>query len=341
MKLSHLARTTAVLAAIGLTVTACGSNGDGGAADEGGAEGESYSIGISQYVSHPALDATAAGFKEAFETAGAEVTWDEQNSQADQGTMNNISGNFAQSDHDLIFAIATPSAISAATAITDRPIVFGAVTDPVDASLVADWEAPGGNVTGVSDMNPVHEQLELLQQIAPDAETVGIVYSSAESNSVVQVEAARDAAEELGLELVERAITNTNEVQQGVQALGDVDAIYVPTDNTVVSGLESVLSYGIDQQIPVISADTDSVERGAVATYGIDYHAQGVQAGEMALRILQGESEPADTPVETVPSEDLEVVVNQEAAEQMGITLPEDLLTDARDVADAEGEDEE
>lgn len=333
MKPTHLIRITAVLAAVGLGATACGSDGGNGGDSGDGGDAESYAIGISQYVSHPALDATTEGFQDAFDEAGVEVEWDVQNAQSDQGTMNNISGNFAQSDLDLVFAVATPSAIAAASSITDRPIVFGSVTDPVDANLVEDWDAPGGNVTGVSDMNPVQDQLELLTEIAPDAESVGVVYSSAESNSVVQVEAAREAANELGLELEESAITNTNEVQQGVEALSGVDAIYVPTDNTVVSGLESVLSFGIDHQIPVISADTDSVERGAVATFGIDYQAQGVQAGEMALRILQDGEEPANVPVETVPTESLETVVNTDAAEQMGVELPEDLTSEARDVA--------
>ena len=322
MRLS-LTRTLALTAVAGLTLTACGSDAGGG--------DDSYKIGISQYVTHPALDSAREGFKEAFEDAGIDVDWDEQNAQADQGTVNNISGNFNQdSDMDLVLAIATPSAITAATTVQDKPVLFAAVTDPVDAKLVQSWDEPGGNVTGVSDMNPVKEQLELIQRITPDVKTIGIVYSSAESNSVVQLDAAKKAAEELGLEIKESAITNTSEVQQGVQSLGDVDAIYVPTDNTVVSGLESVIGYGEDRQIPVYAAESDSVERGAIATYGLNYRAHGKQAGEMAIKVLKDGKKPADLPVETAPSDELVITVNEEAAKAMGVEIPQDVLDEAQ-----------
>lgn len=322
MRLS-LTRTLALTAVAGLALTACGSDAGGG--------DDSYKIGISQYVTHPALDSAREGFKEAFEDAGIDVDWDEQNAQADQGTVNNISGNFNQdSDMDLVLAIATPSAITAATTVQDKPVLFAAVTDPVDAKLVQSWDEPGGNVTGVSDMNPVKEQLELIQRITPDVKTIGIVYSSAESNSVVQLDAAKKAAEELGLEIKESAITNTSEVQQGVQSLGDVDAIYVPTDNTVVSGLESVIGYGEDRQIPVYAAESDSVERGAIATYGLNYRAHGKQAGEMAIKVLKDGKKPADLPVETAPSDELVITVNEDAAKAMGVEIPQDVLDEAQ-----------
>ncbi len=338
----HLMKVTALTGAAALALTACG-NGDGG----GDGDGESYSIGVTQIVSHPSLDAARDGFKSAFEEADVEVDWDEQNAQGEQATATNIAGTFANDDKDLVLAVATPTAQAAAQAITDTPIVFTAVTDPEEAGLVDSWEEPGGNVTGTSDMNPVQEQLELLQELDPDAETVGIVYSSGEANSQVQVDMAKEAAEELGLEIEEATVTNSSEVQQGLQSL-DSDAIYVPTDNVVVSALETVIQYGEDNELPILAAEGDSVTRGAVATYGINYEALGKQAGEMALRILQDDEDPASMAVEE--QTELELYVNPEAAEAQGIDLSEDLLdradvvvgedVDAQDPAEA-GEEEE
>lgn len=252
MKTNTLLKTSAAAAAFGLLLTACGS-------DEGGAEGngdESYSVAIAQYVAHPSLDATAQGMKDVFEEADADIEVEEQNAQADQATMNNIVGTYGGDDNlDAVLPIATPVAIAAATSITETPIIFSAVTDPVDAGLVPDWETPGENITGVSDMNPVDEQLQLILDVVDDVDVIGIPYSSAESNSVVQVEAANDAADALGIEIQEVAVTNTSEVAQGVESFSDVDAIYVPTDNTVVSGLETVISYGVDNQVPVFAAE--------------------------------------------------------------------------------------
>lgn len=331
-------RLSAAVAATALMLTACG--GDSEAEDTEGAAGEeggSYSIGITQFVTHPSLDEARDGFKAAFEDAGLEVEWDEQNAQADQATASNIAGTFASSDLDLIHSIATPTSQAAAQAITDKPIVFSSVTDPVEAGLVESWEEPGANITGASDLNPVMEQFELLQEIAPEAETVGIVYSSGEANSEVQVELAQEAAEELGLEIQEATISNSSEVQQGVESL-DVDAIWVPTDNAVVSALESVLQYGQQNSIPVIASEGDSVIRGSVATYGLNYADLGRQAGEMAIRILEDGEDPATMAVETL--EELELVVNPEAAEAMGVELDQELL-DRADVVVGEDVDAE
>lgn len=340
MKRNTLLKTSATAAALGLFLTACGAD-DGGTngGTEGNGEGESYSVGIAQYVAHPSLDATAQGMKDVFEEADAEISVDEQNAQADQATMNNIVGGYGGDDLDAVLPIATPVAIAAATSITDTPIIFSAVTDPVDAGLVPDWETPGENITGVSDMNPVEEQLQLIVDVVDDVEVIGIPYSSAESNSVVQVDAANEAADALGIEIQEVAVTNTSEVAQGVESFSGIDAIYVPTDNTVVSGLETVISYGIDNQIPVFAAESDSVERGAVGTYGLNYYEHGRQAGEMALSIISGETEIADTPTALADEAAMEYTFNLEAAEQMGVEIPEDLSADANIVG--EGDDTE
>lgn len=335
---TYTLRLSAAVATTALMLTACGGASEGEDAESAaGEEGGSYSIGITQIVSHPSLDEARDGFKAAFEDAGLEVEWDEQNAQGEQATASNIAGTFASSDMDLIHSIATPTSQAAAQAITDKPIVFSSVTDPVEAGLADSWEEPGANITGASDLNPVMEQFELLQEIAPDAETVGIVYSSGEANSEVQVELAQEAAEELGLEIQEATISNSSEVQQGVESL-DVDAIWVPTDNAVVSALDSVLQYGQQNSIPVIASEGDSVIRGSVATYGLNYMDLGRQAGEMAIRILEDGEDPATMAVETL--EELELVVNPEAAEAMGVELDQELL-DRADVVVGEDVDAE
>ncbi len=327
MKRSSLRLAGAALAVSALALAGCGSEDGGGSETEtatsGGADGESYSIGITQIVSHPALDAARDGFKAALADAGVEVEYDEQNAQNDQATATSIANTFASADLDLILAIATPTAQATAQAITDTPILITAVTDPLEAGLVDSWEAPGGNLTGTSDLNPVEEQLQLLQEIAPDARTVGIVYSSGEVNSEIQVELAQEAAEALGITIEVATVTNSGEVQQAADSL-EVDAFYVPTDNTVVSGIESLLQVAESKSLPVIAAEGDTVERGAIATYGIDYEELGRQTGEMALRVLQDGADPAEMPIET--QTELALTVNPAAAERMGVELPAEVL---------------
>ncbi|GAA3682511.1 ABC transporter substrate-binding protein [Arthrobacter ginkgonis] len=321
MKLRTSAKLAAGLLATTLLATACGPSGSGSGATSASAEGP-VQIGIVQYVAHPSLDATAKGFKQALADAGYtgdKVVYDEQNAQGDAATNTSIAGKFASDGKDLVLAIATPSAQAVYNAVTDAPILFTAVTDPVSADLVESLESPGGNATGTSDANPVKEQLQLVKELNPDAKTVGIVYSSGEVNSEVQVKAAKAAAAELGLEVKESAVSTSGEVQQAAQSL-DVDAFYVPTDNNVVSALESLLQVAEDKKILTIAAEGDSVERGAVATYGISYEKLGYQTGEMAVKILKGEATPETMPVET--QSELQLYVNTAAAERMGVTLP-------------------
>jgi len=335
---------TSALGVAALMLSACGSDADpepedtGAAAEEetGGEETpgddlEPLTIGISQFVQHGALDASAAGFKQAFLDAGyvegETVTFEEQNAQGDVANATTIAQTFAGADLDLVLAIATPSAQAAAQNITDIPVFFTAVTDAESAGLVDSNESPGGNVTGTSDMNPVAEQIELVTEIVPEAATIGIVYDSGEVNSGVQVDIAKEAAGALGIEIVESTVTNSSEVQQATEALGDVDAIYVPTDNTVVSAIPALIQVAESKGIPVIGAESGTVEGGAIATLGIDYERLGYQTGEMALRMLEGEDISAMA-VETLA--ELETVINPDAAERMGVTLP-DALVDRAD----------
>ena len=326
MKRNPVTVVAGLVAALSLTLAGCAS-GSPAAGTAAPAAEKTYRIGISQYVTHPSLDAAREGFKKALAASGLKVTYDEKNAQADAATNTTIATTFATSDVDLVLAIATPSAQAAAQAIMDKPILFTAVTDPVAAKLVSSAEAPGANVTGTSDMNPVAEQIALVKKLDPGARSVGIVYSSGEVNSEVQVKAAKEAAAAEGLEVVEKTITETSEVQQAVNSLGAVDAIYVPTDNKVVSAIESVVQYAETLQVPLVVAEGDSVRKGGVITYGLDYTKLGEQTGEMAVKVLKGEADPATLPVETL--KDLSVYVNEAAARRMGVTVPADLLQGA------------
>jgi len=330
MKSFTAMKFAAIAAAGALALTACGGSGDGGTAAGGD---DAVKIGISQFVSHPSLDAVVTGFKAGMEEAGYtgdKIEYDMNNAETDQATNTSIAGKLAaDSDIDLVLAVATPSAQAAAQAITNVPVLFSAVTDPVDAKLVASSEAPGANVTGTSDMNPVDEQLQLLKDLVPDAKKVGIVYSSGEANSAVQVKMAEEAAKSLGLTIEKAAVSASSEVQQAASSL-DVDAYYVPTDNAVVSALEGLLQVAEKNNVPVISADGESVKRGATATYGINYEKLGEQTAAMAVKILKGEAEPATLPVETISEVDL--YLNEKAAKKVGVEFTDEMKKEAVEV---------
>ncbi|CCQ92245.1 ABC-type uncharacterized transport system,periplasmic component [[Clostridium] ultunense Esp] len=336
-------RTTLLLMAIllvGFTLSACGTSQttgtDGTTAPTSqqtptnGAE-KSFKIGVTQIVSHPALDGARQGFVDALKANGFEegknVTYDFQNAEGSQDTAKSIADKFVSNKVDLILAIATPTAQAAAQTTKDIPIVITAVTDPVSAGLVASMEKPGGNVTGTTDMNPVKEQLQLVTRLTT-GKRLGILYNSGESNSEVQVKMAQDAAKELGLTVELSAVTNSSEVKAAAESLSSkVDAFYVPTDNTVVSALEAVIGVAEAKKIPLVVGEGDSVKRGGLITYGIDYYQLGYQTGEMAVKILKGEAKPADMPVES--QKNLKLYVNETEAKKVGIEIPQDLLDKA------------
>ncbi len=291
----------------------------------------SVKIGITQIVSHPALDACVTGFKEAMAergfTEGENVSFDVQNAQGDMATASSIAQKFSGDDLDLILGIATPTTQAMVKADKTTPIVFTAVTDPVGAGLVKNAEAPDANVTGVSDMLPVEPHLELIKRVVPDVKTVGVLYNAGETNSVFLVEAEKEAAKAMGIEIIEATASNSSEVQQAARSLaGRVDAVSVLTDNTIVSALETVIKVCRDEQVPLICGDTDSVERGAVAAYAFDYLDLGRQAGFVAADILNGKA-ISEIPVQY--AENLVLSINPAAAEAMGVTLPDDLKAEA------------
>ncbi len=284
-------------------------------------------IGILQYVTHNALDAAREGFVQALSDNGYEegvnVAYDVQNAQADTNNLSTAGNRFVNNKADLVLAIATPAAQSIAALTSDIPILFTAVTDPVNARLVNSLEAPGGNVTGTNDMNPIAEQLDLLIKLVPEAKTVGILYTSSEDNSVIQAEIAKTEAEKRGLTVVEQTVTNANEVQQAMQSLaGKCDAMYLPTDNTLASAMPTIGAVAEEYKIPVICGASTMVDDGGLATLGINYYNLGYQTGEMAVRVLRGES-TATMPVESL--KDFDFTINGNVAEAIGITIPDEL----------------
>lgn len=292
-------------------------------------------VGIIQIVEHPALDAARQGFIDVMSengyVEGENIIYDYQNAQGDMSTANTIAQKFSIDKPDLILAIATPTAQAVANVIKDIPILITAVTDPVDAGLVNSAEKPGTNVTGTTDMNPIDKQLELVLKFKPEAQKVGIVYNAGESNSVVQVKIAREVAKDLGIELIEAtADTSANVLQAALSLANRVDAIYVPTDNTVVSAIESVVMVAEEFDLPMIVGEDNSVRSGGLATVGIDYYRLGRQTAEMALKVIKGEAEPATMPIER--QKEMKLVINAEAAKAMGVTIPDELREAADEI---------
>ncbi|CCU79444.1 ABC transporter substrate-binding protein [Halanaerobium saccharolyticum subsp. saccharolyticum DSM 6643] len=292
---------------------------------------EEYEIGISQFVEHPSLDLAREGFidqlaKEGF-VEGENIKIDLQNAQADFSTAQTIAQRFNQNKVDLVLAIATPSAQTAANVLKNTPVLITAVTDPVEAGIVQSMEKPGANITGTTDMNPVAKQLELIRDFLPEVKDIGILYNPGEVNSTVQVKLAKEKAKEMGINLEEATVSNSSEVSLAVSSLVDnVDAIYVPTDNIIVSAMPTVLQTAHNRQVPVFASENNSVEQGAIATLGIDYYQLGKQTGSMAARILNG-SNPAEMPVES--SKELKLYINKKSADQINLKIPENLLESA------------
>jgi putative tryptophan/tyrosine transport system substrate-binding protein len=290
-----------------------------------------FRIGVNQYVTHAALDASYQGFVDALKEAGyidgENIKIDLQNAQGDQAIASTIATKLVNDNNDLILAIATPSAQAVANATKDIPILITAVTDPAGSGLVASNEAPGGNVSGTSDLTPIKNQIDLLTQLVPNAKNIAILYCSSESNSKIQAEIAVEAATEKGLTAVEATVSNSNEIQQVVQSLvGKVDAIYAPTDNIIASGMATVAMVANDNGIPIICGEAGMVEKGGLATNGIDYYKLGWLTGEQAVKLIKGEAKTESMPIEYLPDDQYTIDINEEVAAKLGITIPAELL---------------
>lgn len=318
-----------------LSMTACGgSKEEAPAADTPAAEenvtdeaatGDVYKIGVLQYVQHAALDASNEGFFAALDDAGIAYEADQQNAAGEAASCDTIADTLVNNGNDLILAIATPAAQAVAGKTTEIPVILTAVTDPAESGLVESNDAPGGNVTGTSDLTPVKEQMELLAEILPETKTVGILYCSAEANSVLQADMAKAALDELGIAYEDYTVSSSNEIQTVVEsAVGKVDALYAPTDNMIAAGMATVGMVANENGLPVICGEEGMVNEGGLATYGIDYYSLGYLAGQQAIEILTNGADPATTPIGYLAAEDCALTVNEEtvaALEAAGLDL--------------------
>jgi putative tryptophan/tyrosine transport system substrate-binding protein len=320
MKKSWKKAMVAILGAT-LLLSACGSSGESGTTTD---EKKTYKIGVTQIVEHPSLNAAYDGFKKALEDAGIEAEYDPQIAQGDNSANTTIANNLVSSGVDLIFANSTPSAQAVASATKDIPIVFTSVTDAVSAELVESMESPGGNVTGTIDNHPdaIPNTLKFLKEEL-GAKNVGMVFNSGEQNSRAQVDAVKEILKELDMTVVEASVATSADVKQATESLiGKVDSLYIITDNTVVSALESVVQVANEQKLPMMVGEFDSVKRGGLAAYGFEYYDIGYEAGQMAAKILKGENEPADLPVQ-VP-QNLKLIMNEDTATALGLSIKDE-----------------
>ena len=293
-------------------------------------------IGVTQIVSHPALDGDAKGFEKALADAGfkegVNVTYDRQNAQGDMANAQTIAQKFLDAKVDMVHSIATPTSQAVVKVIKNIPVVFSSVTDPVDAGLVPKDSAPGKksgtNVTGVSDRWPVSLQFEMYTKFIPKAKKWGTIYNAGDANSMVHIKEMREAAKKLGVELIEATISTSAETMQAAQSLAGkgVQAINITSDNTAVSAFEAIVKVCNEKKIPLFAGDVDSVPRGAIAAYGLDYFLIGESAGKKAVRILKGEK-PGNIP--WGPAEKFSLVISEKAGKLQGVKIPPDLLKKA------------
>lgn len=334
-----------------LITAACGNSGKSNESSNNGTNAsnasnaadsqdkKSYKISISQIVEHPSLDATKEGFLAALKDAGfvegENLTVDFNTAQGDQTNNLSIAQKIAGAKADLALGIATPSAQALVNAYdkagNKAPVLFAAVTDPLDAKLVTNLDAPGGNVTGASDTNPeaVVQLMDFIAANFPDVKKIGVVINKGEPNAVVMTANAKQALAKHNIELVEAAVTNTSEVKQAGESLvGKVDAMFITLDNVVVSGVDALLQLAKENKIPFFSSDRDTVEKGAFATVGFKYYDHGYQVGQMAAEILKGKN-PGEMKV-TTPDK-LDLILNLKAAADQGITVIDAMKSGVKD----------
>jgi putative ABC transport system substrate-binding protein len=285
-------------------------------------------IGVTKMDSHPALDADEKGFEKALADAGFKegtgVVYDRQNARGEMANAQAIAKKFLDAKVDLIHSIATPTSQTVVKVVKNIPVVFSAVTDPVDAGLVPRNSPPGTrtgtNVTGVSDRWPVYLQFEMYMKFVPKARKWGTIYNARDANALVHIKEMREAAKKLGADLVEATISNSAETVTAAQFLaGKVQAIHITSDNTAVSSFEAIAKVCNEKKIPLFAGDVSTVPRGGIAAYGLDYFLIGISAGWKAGRILSGQK-PGDIP--WGPSDSFSLVVNEKAARAQGLAIP-------------------
>ena len=306
-----------LLMMIGILMLACGNSNDtvnGKKDSKDSGNKQVYKIGITQFMEHPSLNLTKEGFKAAFKEAGIKADFDEKNANGEVTNANLIATNYKADKKDLVFGIATPSAQALVNNISDIPVLFSAVTDPASAKLL------NPNVTGTSDkLENVAAQFDLLLKIKPGVKKIGVLYNPSEQNSAVQVQEIQKIAKQKNIEVVLQGINNFGELAQATKnLLGSTDALYLPTDNLVVSGMNLIASEAVNVKKPVVVSENSSVKEGALFTMGLDYYALGKRTGEMAIEILKGK------PVSQIPfetSKQMKLYVNSKTAQALGLDV--------------------
>ncbi|WP_296403100.1 ABC transporter substrate-binding protein [Psychrobacter sp.] len=321
-------------------LTGCNNNtSDTTKATDGNAETpaatEVKQVAITAIVEHPALDAVRQGVIEELAASGYEdgknLKINFQSAQGNTATAGQIAKQFMGDNPDVIVAIATPSAQSVAAATNSIPIVFSAVTDPVEAKLLKSMDGSGTNVTGTSDALPYEPQIDLMKQIIPNLKNVGYVYSPGEVNSTIVLKNLEDKLKPMGITVYSAPAQKSNDIAMAARSIADkVDVIYTSTDNNVVSAYESLYQVAKESKVPLIASDTDSVKRGAVAAMGVNYHDLGRETGKIVVKILKGEK-PGSIPVYTAKT--LDLYVSKSNAAEQGIVLPQSILDKAKEVA--------
>ncbi|SFD39751.1 ABC transporter substrate-binding protein [Clostridium uliginosum] len=296
--------------------------------------GDMKKIGVLQLIQHDALDSANKGFVDMLKEKGYEngknIEIEQQNAQGEMTNAQTIAKQFVDSKKDLIFSIATPAAQAVYNATKDIPTVFTAVTDPVSAEIAKDWKSSGTNFTGTSDKVPVDKQIKLLKQLIPNAKTIGVIYNTSETNSVIQVDELKAAAEKEGLAVKEVGVTTVNEINQNLaSALKSIDVLYTPTDNTVASGHSLIGKLCLEANVPIIGAEEAIVNKGGLASIGIDYYKLGKEAGLKAVEILEGKK-PTDVEITTLS--EMSFTINTDVAKKLNITIPADIEANAKKV---------
>ena len=307
-----------------MLVLSCGNEGKKNE-NTGKESKDNFKIGITQIVAHPALDSAREGFKDAIKESGLNVTFDEKNANGEVATANMIANNFVTEKVDLIYAIATSTAQSAAQATNKLPVVFSAITDPEAAGLIKE------NVTGISDRVNVKQQLELLLKLDSKIKKVGVIYNSSEQNSKVQVDDLKKASSELGITIVEKSVTQISEIPQASEALvRESDALYLPTDNLVASVVNLITEKATAAKKVAFGAEAAHVKGGALITQGIDYYEMGKEAGKIAVEILKNGKKPSEIKFKKMDLND--IVINNKTLAAIGINLPEDIKSKAKTI---------
>ncbi len=293
-------------------------------------------IAITAIVEHPSLDAVRKGALEALADEGFKegqnLTINFQSAQGNMATTAQIAKQFVAENPDVIIAIATPSAQAIVSNTNTIPVVFSAITDPIEAKLVPKLDGSGTNVTGASDALPLEPQLELIKETIPSVKNIGFVYSPGEVNSTVILKLLKEKATAMGLNIIEAPAQKSGDIAMAAHSLvGKVDVIYTSTDNNVINAYEALAKVAKEAKIPLISSDPSVVERGAAVVLGVNYHQLGTETGKITAKILKGEK-PGQIPV--YHAKELDLMVNKKSASEQGITIPQSILEKAKKVVE-------